>query len=50
MIEFPDGNRAEIIQESQIDDIIENGTEVNMTVKAEKINVFTEDGEKSLVK
>ncbi len=50
VIEFPDGNRAEIIQESQIDDIIENGTEVNMTVKAEKINVFTEDGEKSLVK
>lgn len=50
VIEFPDGNRAEIIQESQIDDIIENGTEVNMTVKAEKINIFTEDGEKSLVK
>ena len=50
VIEFPDGSRAEIIQESQIDDIIENGTEVNMTVKAEKINVFTEDGEKSLVK
>jgi iron(III) transport system ATP-binding protein len=50
IVELSDGNRAEIIQESQIDDIIENGTEVNMTVKAEKINVFTEDGEKTLVK
>ncbi len=50
IIEMPDGSRSEIIQESLIDDIIENGTEVKMTVKAEKINVFTEDGEKSLVK
>ena len=50
VVELPDGNRAEIIQESQIDDIIENGTEVHMTVKAEKINVFTEDGSRTLVK
>lgn len=50
IIELEDGNRAEIIQESLIDDIIENGTKINMTVKAEKINVFTLDGEKSLVK
>jgi len=49
-VELQDGSRAEIIQESQIDDIIENGTEVKMTVKAEKINVFTEDGSKTLVK
>ena len=50
IVELSDGSREEIIQESQIDDIIENGTRVNMTVKAEKINVFTEDGEKTLVK
>ena len=50
VVELADGTRAEIIQESQIDDIIENGTEVKMTVKAEKINVFTEDGEKTLIK
>lgn len=49
-VELSDGNRAEIIQESLIDDIIENGTEIKMIVKSEKINVFTEDGEKSLVK
>ncbi len=50
VVELVDGSRVEIIQESQIDDIIENGTEVKMSVKAEKINVFTEDGERSLVK
>ena len=50
IVELSDGNRVEIIQESLIDDIIENGTEVYLTVKAEKINVFTEDGEKSLVR
>lgn len=50
VVEFLDGTRAEIIQESQIDDIIENGTEIKMVVNAEKINVFTEDGERSLVK
>ncbi len=50
VVELSDGTRAEIIQESQIDDIIENGTEVRLTVKAEKINVFTDDGERTLVK
>ena len=39
----------EIIQESQIDDIIENGTKIRLGVKAEKINVFNEDGTKSLI-
>ena len=50
MVELEDGNRVEIIQESQIEDIIENGVEIKMTVNAEKINVFTSDDEKSLVK
>ena len=50
VVELSNGTRAEIIQESLIDDIIENGTEVYLTVKAEKINVFTDDGEKSLVR
>ena len=44
MVEFEDGGRAEIIQESQIDDIISNGTVIDLGVNAEKINVFTEDG------
>ena len=50
MVEFGDGVRAEIIQESQIDDIIENGSMINLVVNPEKINVFTEDGRKSVVK
>lgn len=50
MVEFEDGVRVEIIQESQIDDIIKNGTIIDLVVNPDKINVFTEDGEKSLVK
>ncbi len=49
-VDLSDGKRAEIIQESRIDDIIENGTMVKLGIKAEKINVFTEDGSRSLVR
>lgn len=49
-VDLADGQRAEIIQESKIDDIIENGTKIKLGVKAEKINVFTKDGSKTLVK
>ncbi len=42
--------KAEIIQESRIDSIIDKGTEIYMTVKKEKINVFNADGSKNLVK
>ena len=49
-VDLADGQRAEIIQESKIDDIIENGTKIKLGVKAEKINVFTKDGSRSLVK
>ena len=50
IVELSDGMRTEIIQESQIDDIIKNGTEIKLSLKAEKINVFTEDGLSSLIK
>lgn len=50
IVELDDGYRTEIIQESLIDDIIENGTTIRLGMKAEKINVFTSDGSKSLVK
>ena len=49
VIRLKSGERVEIIQESQIDDIIENGTKIRLGVKAEKINVFNEDGTKSLI-
>jgi len=38
------GLQLESIHESTIDSIIEPGTEVSFTVKAEKINLFTADG------
>ena len=49
VVELENGERIEIIQESLIDDIIENGTEIGLTVNAGKVNVFTEDGSSSLV-
>lgn len=48
-VHFEDGERAEIIQESKIDSIIEKGTEIRLGVKTEKINVFNETGEYNLV-
>lgn len=38
------GEELEIIQESKIDSIINKSTEIYLTVKTEKINVFNEDG------
>ncbi len=49
-VDLANGQRVEIIQESKIDDIIENGTKIRLGIKAEKINVFTKDGSKALVK
>ena len=43
------GEEVEIIQESKIDSIIPKGTKVSLAIKDEKINVFTEDGKRSLV-
>ena len=45
-----DDERIELVQESLIDDIIPNGNSVKLRIKAEKINVFTEDGSKNIVK
>lgn len=50
IVELENRERIEIIQESLINDIIEDGTMIGLVVKAEKINVFTEDGATSLVR
>ncbi len=47
--DLDNGQRVEIIQESKIDDIIENGTKLKLDIKTEKINVYTADGSKALV-
>ena len=49
-VKFADGETAEIIQESQIDSIIPAGTEVYLTIKTDKINIFDAKGEHNLVK
>lgn len=43
------GEEVEVIQESKIDSIIPKGTEISLTIKTEKINLFNEDGSKSIV-
>lgn len=43
------GEPVEVIQESQIDSTIPNGTKVWLTVKKEKINVFTKNDEMNMV-
>jgi len=40
---------VEIIQESMIDEAIQPGREIWLTVKPEKINVFTEDGSRNIL-
>jgi iron(III) transport system ATP-binding protein len=42
--------QVEIIQESKIDEIISRNSEIYLTVKPEKINVFTEDGSRNILK
>lgn len=44
------GEKAEIIQESKIDSIIPVNAEIYLTVKEEKINLFTEDGTRNILK
>lgn len=43
------GEKAEVIQESQIDSILPPGSRIVLTVKTEKINVFSEQTENSLM-
>ena len=49
-VELYDGTSAEIVEESSISSIIPNGTKVKLTLKADKINVFTADGSTNLTK
>lgn len=43
------GERADIIQESTIDSIYAKGSLIRLKVNREKINVFSEDGERNLL-
>lgn len=48
-VHFEDGEKAIIIQESEIGSIIPQGSDVYLSLKKEKINVFNEDGTRNLV-
>ena len=48
-VHFENGETAEIVQESKIDQIIEKGSEITLGVKTEKINIFDETGSYNLV-
>ncbi|MGP1419796.1 MAG: ABC transporter ATP-binding protein [Sphaerochaetaceae bacterium] len=49
-VHFENGEKAEIVQESQIDSIIGKGTEISLGIKTEKINIFDAEGKRNLVK
>ena len=48
-VELETGDRAEIIQESTISNILTVGEEISLKINTEKVNVFTEDEEKNIL-
>ena len=43
------GEKVEIVEESELGKVIERGTPIRLAVKQQKINVFSQDGENSLM-
>lgn len=50
LVDLDSGERVEIIQESRIEEILKKNTPITLGVKSEKINVFTEDGARSVIR
>ena len=48
-VSFDDGTKAEIIQESTIDNTIRAGSRVSLGLNTDKINVFSADGRQNLL-
>lgn len=48
-VHLADGTKLEIIQESKIDSIIPKGSEINLVVNHEKVNLFVEDGSRNIL-
>ncbi|MDD6466933.1 MAG: ABC transporter ATP-binding protein [Erysipelotrichaceae bacterium] len=48
-VHLEDGTKLEIIQESKIDSIIPAGSEINLNINHEKVNLFVEDGSKNIL-
>ena len=47
-VELFNGDTAEIVEESSISSIIPNGTEITLSLKADKLNVFDQSGDRNL--
>lgn len=50
LVHLMNGEKLEIIQESKIDNIIPKGSKIYLKVKEDKINIFTEDGSRNILK
>jgi len=48
-VETQEGQEIEVIQNSDLDELIPNGEKIHLKVQAQKINVFTDDGSRSLI-
>ncbi len=48
-VHLDSGEEVEIIQESSIDNIIEPGTKIKLTLNTDKVNLFTADGSANLL-
>ena len=48
-VHLSSGEEVEIIQESSIDSIIEPGSEINLKINTDKVNLFTADGEENIL-
>lgn len=49
-VELASGETVEVVQDPDISEIIPNGSEIDLQVKANKINIFDADKENSLIK
>lgn len=49
-VELEDGKDIEVIQDSDLGDTIPNGTRINLEVKSNKINVFDDNSQYTLIK
>lgn len=49
-LKLSSGASVELIQESTIDEKLEPGSTVTLTLKNEKINIFSEDGAKNYLR
>lgn len=48
-VETNEGQEIEVIQNSDLDELIPNGAKIHLKVQEQKINVFSEDGTKSFI-